>query len=50
MRASITRPPSALDCATGATALAQRWNSPLLVDVNERTLSSVLEHPGLLET
>ena len=34
----------------GATALAQRWNSPLLVDVNERTLSSVLEHPGLLET
>jgi T5orf172 domain len=35
---------------TGATALAQRWNSPLLVDVNERTLSAVLEHPGLLET
>jgi hypothetical protein len=34
---------------TGATALAQRWNSPLLVDVNERTLSAVLEHPGLLE-
>ena len=33
-----------------ATALAQRWNSPLLVDVNERTLSAVLEHPGLLET
>jgi hypothetical protein len=32
-----------------ATALAQRWNSPLLVDVNERTLSAVLEHPGLLE-
>jgi hypothetical protein len=35
---------------TGATALAQRWNSPLLVDVNERTLSAVLGHPGLLET
>jgi len=35
---------------TGATALAQRWNSPLLVDVNERTLAAVLEHPGLLET
>lgn len=35
---------------TGATALAQRWNSPLLVDVNERTLLAVLEHPGLLET
>jgi hypothetical protein len=33
---------------TGATALAQRWNSPLLVDVNERTLAAVLEHPGLL--
>ena len=44
---------SVLDWATagtGATALAQRWNSPLLVDVNERTLSAVLEHPGLLET
>lgn len=42
-----------LDWATagvGATALAQRWNSPLLVDVNERTLSAVLDHPGLLET
>ena len=42
-----------LDWATagiGATALAQRWNSPLLVDVNERTLAAVLEHPGLLET
>jgi hypothetical protein len=40
-----------LDWATagiGATALAQRWNSPLLVDVNERTLSAVLEHPQLL--
>lgn len=42
-----------LDWATagvGATALAQRWNSPLLVDVNERTLSAVLDHPGLLGT
>lgn len=42
-----------LDWATagiGATALAQQWNSPLLVDVNERTLSAVLEHPELLET
>jgi hypothetical protein len=42
-----------LDWATagiGSTALAQRWNSPLLVDVNERTLAAVLEHPGLLET
>ncbi len=42
-----------LDWATagiGATALAQRWNSPLLVEVNERTLAAVLAHPGLLET
>jgi hypothetical protein len=42
-----------LDWATagiGATALAQRWNSPLLVDVNERTLAAVLEHPDLLES
>lgn len=42
-----------LDWATagiGATALAQRWNSPLLVNVNEHTLSAVLEHPELLET
>jgi len=42
-----------LDWATagiGATALAQRWNSPLLVEVNEHTLAAVLEHPGLLET
>ena len=41
-----------LDWATagvGATALAQRWNSPLLVDVNERTLSALLDHPALLE-
>ncbi len=34
----------------GATALAQRWNSPLLVDVNERTISAVLAHPELLAT
>jgi T5orf172 domain len=42
-----------LDWATagiGATALARQWNSPLLVEVNERTLSAVLEHPGLLQT
>jgi len=42
-----------LDWATagvGATALAKQWNSPVLVEVNERTLSAVLEHPGLLET
>lgn len=42
-----------LDWATvgvGATALAQRWNSPLLVEVNEHTLGAVLEQPGLLET
>lgn len=42
-----------LDWATagiGATALAQRWNSPLLVDVNERTLAAVLDHPGLMAT
>ncbi|MGB7587238.1 MAG: GIY-YIG nuclease family protein [Solirubrobacterales bacterium] len=42
-----------LDWATagvGATALAKQWNSPVLVDVNERTLSAVLDHPGLLET
>lgn len=42
-----------LDLATagiGATALAHRWNSPLLVDVNERTLAAILEQPELLET
>jgi len=42
-----------LDWATagvGATALAKQWNSPLLVEVNERTLSAVLEHSDLLET
>jgi hypothetical protein len=41
-----------LDWATagiGATALAKQWNSPVLVEVNERTLSAVLDHPGLLE-
>lgn len=32
----------------GATALAQRWNSPLLVEVNERTLTALLDHPDLL--
>lgn len=42
-----------LDWATagiGATALARQWNSPVLVEVNERTLLAVLEHDGLLET
>ncbi|HSS41162.1 MAG TPA: hypothetical protein VLK37_01265, partial [Solirubrobacterales bacterium] len=34
----------------GAAALARRWDSPLLVDVNQRTLAAFLEHPGLLET
>jgi hypothetical protein len=41
-----------LDWATagvGATALAKQWNSPVLVEVSERTLSAVLEHPELLE-
>jgi len=33
----------------GAAALARRWNSPLLVDVNERTLSAVLAQPALME-
>ncbi|MGM7696800.1 DEAD/DEAH box helicase family protein [Microbacterium sp. A84] len=32
----------------GATALAQRWNSPLLVDVNEATLGKLLDSPELL--
>jgi hypothetical protein len=31
----------------GATALAARWNSPLLVEVNEHTLAAVLNHPDL---
>jgi len=42
-----------LDWATagvGATALAKQWNSPVLVEVNERTLSAVLDHPELLAT
>lgn len=41
-----------MDWATagiGATALAQRWNSPLLVDVSNATLSALLAHPDLLE-
>lgn len=33
----------------GATALAQRWNSPLLVNINEQTLTALLDHPDLLE-
>lgn len=33
----------------GATALASRWNSPLLVDVNAVTLGAVLAEDGLLE-
>jgi hypothetical protein len=32
----------------GASALAARWNSPVLVDVNEHTLSALLDHPDLL--
>ena len=42
-----------LDWATagvGAAALARRWNSPLLVDVNERTLEAVLNQPALMES
>jgi len=41
-----------LDWATagiGATALAARWNSPLLVEVNEHTLAAVLNYPDLME-
>lgn len=33
----------------GASALAARWNSPLLVEVNEHTLTALLDHPDLLE-
>lgn len=33
----------------GASALARRWNDPLLVEVNENTLSALLEQPDLLE-
>ncbi len=32
----------------GATALAQRWNSPLLVNINEQTLTKLLDQPELL--
>ena len=42
-----------MDWATagiGATALAARWNSPLLVDVNEHTLEAMLGHPDLLKS
>lgn len=42
-----------MDWATagiGASALAARWNSPLLVEVNEHTLGAVLDHPDLLAT
>lgn len=41
-----------LDWATtgiGAAALARRWNSPLLVDVNEHTLAAVLANPDLMK-
>lgn len=34
----------------GATALAARWNSPLLVDVTEATLTRLLANPALLES
>lgn len=33
----------------GAAALARRWNSPLLVSVNEHTLAAVLAQPALME-
>ncbi|MFC7491095.1 MULTISPECIES: hypothetical protein [unclassified Knoellia] len=33
----------------GASALARRWNDPLLVEVNEHTLSALLDQPDLLE-
>lgn len=33
----------------GASALAARWNSPVLVDVNEHTLTALLDQPELLE-
>lgn len=32
----------------GASALARRWNDPLLVEVNEHTLSALLDQPELL--
>src|SRR3546814_11994116 len=34
----------------GASALAARWNSPLLVEVTEHTLGAILGHPDLLAT
>ncbi len=40
-----------LDWATtgvGATALANRWNSSLLIDINEHTLSKLLDNGDLL--
>jgi hypothetical protein len=33
----------------GATALAQRWNSPLLVNINEHTLAALLGQQSLLD-
>ena len=30
-------------------ALARRWNSPLLINVNEHTLADVLAQPDLME-
>ncbi|MFY9265124.1 MAG: GIY-YIG nuclease family protein [Solirubrobacterales bacterium] len=42
-----------MDWATagvGATALAQRWNSPMLVEVNGRTLQAVLDNAELMAT
>lgn len=41
-----------LDIATikvGARALANRWNSPVLVSVNDFTLQSLLDHPHVME-
>ena len=41
-----------LDWATtgiGAAALVRQWKSPLLVEVNERTLDKMLNQPALLE-
>lgn len=42
-----------MDWATagiGSTALAQRWNSPLLVDVTDAALDRLLAQPDLLKT
>jgi len=44
------QPPGWARSGAGATAFAQRWNPPLLVDVNEFTLAAVLEHPDLMAT